>query len=376
MNFEPQKLFIGLIDFFAILLPGALLTYYLEDCCADYVLREPYQYMEGAAGWAAFLFSSYLLGHFLFLLGAVVFDEHVYDRIRDATPDRLIPRLAKGKALPWRFTRWLARQLMKSRSDHAVKQAALIKEHYLEPLGAASAINAFQWSKARLALEKPEALATVQRFEADSKFFRSLVVVLVILILLASFGQEWWFVAVGLPLVVLAFWRYVDQRVKSTDQAYWFIITLEGQREDGYRMRPGAPFAAPSHAGGVVWRRDGKTIEFLLVGATKHPHEWVLPKGHVETGESEEETAVREVREETGVWAKVAGRLGELSFDAGAPMTVQCYLMEALEAGKSTETRRSCTWLPLQKAVEEAAYPETRDLLRLAAERTARLPAA
>ena len=41
MNFEPQKFFIGLVDFFSIFMPGALLTYLLKDWVAMRFLGQP-----------------------------------------------------------------------------------------------------------------------------------------------------------------------------------------------------------------------------------------------------------------------------------------------------------------------------------------------
>ena len=70
MNFDPQKFFIGLMVFFSILLPGALLTWLLVGEVVPVVLGDRYATFAGAPGWAAFLFASYLFGHLLFLLSS------------------------------------------------------------------------------------------------------------------------------------------------------------------------------------------------------------------------------------------------------------------------------------------------------------------
>jgi len=41
MTFEPQKFFIGLMDLFTIVLPGALLTYFLQGTGAKNLLPKP-----------------------------------------------------------------------------------------------------------------------------------------------------------------------------------------------------------------------------------------------------------------------------------------------------------------------------------------------
>ena len=60
MIFDPQKLFIGLMDLFSILLLGALLTRLLMGEGRPVVLRDRYAKLAGAEAWAAFLFVSYL----------------------------------------------------------------------------------------------------------------------------------------------------------------------------------------------------------------------------------------------------------------------------------------------------------------------------
>lgn len=68
MNFEPQKFFIGLMDFFSILLPGALLIYLLVDNVGPLVLGDRYSKLAGSEAGAVFLFVNYLLGHLVILI--------------------------------------------------------------------------------------------------------------------------------------------------------------------------------------------------------------------------------------------------------------------------------------------------------------------
>ena len=56
-----------------------------------------------------------------------------------------------------------------------------------------------------------------------------------------------------------------------------------------------------THAGGIVYRRRGTIMEMLVVRARLEPHHWVLPKGHIEPGETPDACARREIREEAGV---------------------------------------------------------------------------
>jgi ADP-ribose pyrophosphatase YjhB (NUDIX family) len=168
-------------------------------------------------------------------------------------------------------------------------------------------------------------------------------------------------------MLALAFWRYVDQRVKATTQAYWYAITLEACSR-GLQQVPLTQSDAVSHAGGVVFKRAGGQVKYLLVQARKDRHEWVFPKGPIENGERAEETAVREVREETGVWARISKDLKRISLNvSGEPVEVQFYLMEALEEEKAADRERERAWLPLHEALCRAVHNETRDLLNLAA---------
>lgn len=56
--------------------------------------------------------------------------------------------------------------------------------------------------------------------------------------------------------------------------------------------------------GCVILHGSGETLEVLLIQHLKGKH-WSFPKGHVESGESERQTALREVREETGLEVRI-----------------------------------------------------------------------
>jgi 8-oxo-dGTP pyrophosphatase MutT (NUDIX family) len=68
-------------------------------------------------------------------------------------------------------------------------------------------------------------------------------------------------------------------------------------------------------AGGVlVRRRSGDWVMAAIRPGGKEPGVWALPKGIIGPGEKPEETALREVAEETGVEARLVGKLGDIRY--------------------------------------------------------------
>jgi 8-oxo-dGTP pyrophosphatase MutT (NUDIX family) len=362
---EPQKFFVGVVDLFAILMPGALLAYIAK--AGTPITFGGLTALGGTEGWAVFLFASYLLGHMIFLIGSWL--DFAYDGLRRCTDRGQLERLAEGKSRRNRFVRWLARVLFKKGPDAAVDRVLRFKERALETVFADGTVNAFQWCKARLTKELPEGLAAVQRFEADSKFFRSFVIVLPALALL-DFQIHWWaLVPILIAAELLALWRYVEQRFKATQQAYWYIVTIESTKEKV--VTPGRRPRADglTHAGGVVFTIENERTRYLLVEATKDRHELVLPKGHIEPGEDPAFTAVREVREETGVWARSIEWLDDKAFGAEAPL-VRVYLMKAVAfPDEWPPEERQHGWYSYDAAIAKLNYKESRDLLEAAERR-------
>src|SRR5713101_7099523 len=71
-------------------------------------------------------------------------------------------------------------------------------------------------------------------------------------------------------------------------------------------------------AGGVVFRTCGQGTEIVLCGRAREGL-WALPKGTPEQGESIEETAQREVSEETGLGVEIVADLGTIAYGFSRP---------------------------------------------------------
>ncbi len=63
--------------------------------------------------------------------------------------------------------------------------------------------------------------------------------------------------------------------------------------------------------GGIVYRKFHGNTEILLIKHIKSGY-WSFPKGHVEPGETEEQTAIREIKEETDIDAVIEGDFREI----------------------------------------------------------------
>jgi ADP-ribose pyrophosphatase YjhB (NUDIX family) len=92
---------------------------------------------------------------------------------------------------------------------------------------------------------------------------------------------------------------------------------------------------------------------------------WVLPKGHIEPGESPADAALRETREESGVEGELVGPVGApLEFQSGREwVSVQYFLIRTTAESAATDGRLK-QWFPFEQAVSALTFEDTRQLLR------------
>ncbi|MEM0945674.1 MAG: hypothetical protein AAGI70_17205 [Pseudomonadota bacterium] len=213
---KPGDFQIGVLEFFAILLPGSVLLGYLVMTSALGPLLALFPLENETAQYAGFLLGAYALGHLVFLAASQldwIFYKHVRHWIWPDPPGGVYE--VAGKL----------------RRDH-------VGGTEKEPM------NTFKWCQTYLLQNKPAAAAEVRRFEADSKFFRSLALLLALLCPLLALERGEALLAVLSGVASLAcLGRYAEQRHKSTDTAYRHIVVL--CTPSPFRRRPARPTPPP-----------------------------------------------------------------------------------------------------------------------------------
>jgi len=130
-------------------------------------------------------------------------------------------------------------------------------------------------------------------------------------------------------------------------------------------------------AGGIVFRHNNKgEIEFLMIQDPKG--RWSIPKGHVEPGETAQETAIREIGEEASLHdIEPICWLGKTHFryrrlDTLVLMTTQIYLIKVNTDGneiKKEDFYADIKWFGFNEALDEAEYEDIGKLMLLAKRR-------
>ena len=123
-------------------------------------------------------------------------------------------------------------------------------------------------------------------------------------------------------------------------------------------------------AGGIVFRHGEKGVEILLIQDAKD--RWTIPKGHIEEGETAQETAVREIGEEAGLHdVEPICWLGKIHFryrrlNTLVLMTTQIYLVRVRTDGneiQKEEWMNGIKWFDFNEALDLIEYEDIAKLM-------------
>ena len=114
-----------------------------------------------------------------------------------------------------------------------------------------------------------------------------------------------------------------------------------------------------THAGAVVFRKQGPQVLYLVVSSSDGRN-WVLPKGHIDPGETPDTTALRELQEEAGVLGEIVAPLSTHQFKKdNADARVQYFLVRETGSGEATE-QRTLRWEDEKAALQLLSFVEAR----------------
>jgi hypothetical protein len=216
---KPGEFLVGLLEFFAILLPGGIAVAVVGPRISAHLLGPVIAQPNGEVElWVYVLVAAYVAGNVLFHLGS--FLDPFYDAMRKsrcAAAKRLReaqPPVPLEGALYDAFT-----------NERVYVEATALRKS-LMPASQHDAMNTLKWARSLLMARMPAGAEDVHRIEADSKFFRSAVVVCALLALVMLWEHQWIAAAAAAASIIPCFWIYFDRRMKCTTQAYTHAVTL------------------------------------------------------------------------------------------------------------------------------------------------------
>ncbi|MHA7240601.1 NUDIX hydrolase [Arthrobacter sp. TMS1-12-1] len=133
-------------------------------------------------------------------------------------------------------------------------------------------------------------------------------------------------------------------------------------------------------AGGIVVDASKDTLDVAIIARLNRGGrlEWCLPKGHPEGAENNEEAAVREIAEETGIEGRIVSALGSIDYwftvsGHRVHKTVHHYLLISTGGYLTIENDPDheavdVAWVPLQDLGRRLSFPNERRIADLARE--------
>jgi 8-oxo-dGTP pyrophosphatase MutT (NUDIX family) len=128
----------------------------------------------------------------------------------------------------------------------------------------------------------------------------------------------------------------------------------------------GGNLSRVAQAGAIAFKIVGDSPLILIVRASKDPQAWIFPKGHIESGETAEAAAARELEEEAGIRGELVGLVGSLDFQSGDEMVSVAYYLFRFVAEVARTEERETRWCEYDEALALLSFHDSKELLKKA----------
>jgi hypothetical protein len=231
---KPSDAFLGVIDFFATLIPGVIASFLVMQQDWVHPPRNWPPIERGSPeGWVVFLVASFVLGHATGAVSSACLDpiyDQVYARWRRASLRFVRSSLGK-KASPCRVLKYRFLHVIKQTNldDELLQAAKTLKKEQLDKLARRAGIevdqisNTFWWAGTVVRATSSAGASEIDSLSAQSKLFRSITV-------LMPFAALWvgsvnplaiagWIIALSMSM-----WRFMRLRWDATERTYEYYI--------------------------------------------------------------------------------------------------------------------------------------------------------
>ena len=268
MSMKPSDFFVGVIDFFSTLVPGAIAAFFLVTTLRPSFIPDlwsTYITWGTVDGWAVFLVLAYVLGHLITAIGSFFLDKPLYDWFYvvwrrdsksyiDEKEMKVINKcLEKKENEEWghigyrifcNFSIFFIRLLFlikmlfigeKRRKDSLLSAAIDLKRKQLN--GDVGPMSTFDWANTAVHLKAPEGAAEIDALMAQSKLFRSITVLMLCALVIVDGILD------GIPrsilfwfTLLLCIWRFLDLRWKASSKVYQYFLVTDKLKPEVQRI--------------------------------------------------------------------------------------------------------------------------------------------
>lgn len=139
---------------------------------------------------------------------------------------------------------------------------------------------------------------------------------------------------------------------------------MPGNQSKNHRVVSNVTLAA----GGLVWDRTVSPPTLAIIHRTRHGGDWCLPKGHLDKKKdhSLEDTAIREVAEETGCKARIVSFADVISYPTENETKIVLFwnmIIEEKGTFQPSDEVETIEWVKVEEAFKKLTYPKERELL-------------